>query len=130
GTYIKASSGFEMLELDNVTDNASGTAPAPVAIGPSDIERSVTMMSTGKPAAAYYYQIVTTSITDKLMMYDWSPAEFAYNGHQYGFGMAPSSAKLTAGASCNGGTTQPTGMASNPKEVLVGTELYGGFKTT
>ena len=136
GTYIKSSAakgGFEEFYLDDYTDSGAGTIPAPAALAQTDFERGTTTASTGKPLAAYYFQIVTATITDKLTMFDWSPPEYASTTgtcKQYGFGLIPASAGATAGAACTG-TTQPAGQATaNPKEVLVATDFYNGFKFT
>ena len=136
GTYIKSSAangGFEEFYLDDYTDSGAGTIPAPAALAQTDFERGTTMASTGKPIAAYYFQIANATITDKLTMFDWSPPEYASTSgtcKQFGFGLIPSSDGATAGAACTG-TTQPAGQAvSNPKEVLVATDFYNGFKFT
>ena len=138
GTYIKSSpskGGYEAFYPDAFTDTGAGTLPAPVALAETDLQRGTTMAAAGKPIAAYYFQVFTTTIADKLLMYDWSPPELASTStkstcKQYGFGMIPTSAAATAGAACTG-MTQPAGQATaNPKEVLVGTDFYTGFKTT
>jgi hypothetical protein len=136
GTYEKSSAakgGFEGFFIDTITDNGTGTAPAPAALAPADLERSTTTAASGKPMAAYHFQVVTANITDKWVMYDWSPAEFTRSGstacpQMFGFGMIPSSVGATAGAACNG-MTQPAGQgAVNAKEILVSTDYSGGFK--
>ncbi len=131
GTYFKGSAskgGYELLDLDSITDNASGTAPAPQMVALADIERSANK-------TAYWFQKVTLSIasTDALKMYDFSPAEFKSStsttacGSYYGFGMLPKSATGTAGAACSG-TTQPAALTTvNANEVLFGTDFHGGF---
>src|SRR5262249_24366892 len=86
----------------------------------------------GKPTTAYWYQLVTANITDKLLMFDWSPPELMGTGScpVCGFGMIPTSAHATAGAARNG-STQPAGPTTvHAAEVLVGTDLYGGFTYT
>jgi hypothetical protein len=129
GYYSKAASGYEHLSLDSVTDNASGTAPAPKAVMLADIERGAM-----KPAAWFQKVTLTIAAADMLGMYDFSPAEFKSTsatattcGTYYGFGMKPKSATGTAGAACSG-TTQPPGQTMiNANEVLFGTDYYGGF---
>ena len=136
GTYIKsaaAKGGFEELYIDSITDTGSGVAPAPAALTEVDLERGATTASTSKPMAAYHFQLVTATISDKLVMYDWTAPELKGSFGtcpQYGFGLIPTSASATSGAACSG-TTQPAGQATvNAKEVLVGTDFYGGFTYT
>ncbi|MEO9195155.1 MAG: hypothetical protein ABI445_16010 [Polyangia bacterium] len=138
GTYIRSGAskgGYEQFYPDAFTDTAAGTLPTPIALAETDLERGTTTASTGKPIAAYYFQLFTTTIADKLLMYDWTASEFTSASatakcKQFGFGMIPTSAAATAGAACTG-TTQPAGQATvNPKEVLIGTDFYSGFKTT
>lgn len=131
GLYIKSSAangGFEEFYLDSITDNAAGTAPTPTTLMETDIER-------GANKTADWFQMVTVNITDKLLMYDWTPAEFVGTGScpQYGFGMIPTSAGASAGAACPTVSpyTQPAGVTSpNSAEVLVGTDFYSGFTYT
>jgi hypothetical protein len=137
GTFIKSSAakgGFEGFYIDNITDNGAGTAPAVAPLAEADLERGATTASTSKPMAAYWFQIVTANIGDKLLMFDWSPPEFKRSGttttcpQWFGFGMIPSSAGATPGAACNG-ATQPAGQSTaNAAEVLVSTDYYSGFK--
>jgi hypothetical protein len=132
GLFIKSSAangGFEEFYIDNITDNAAGTVPAPTAVTLANIER-------GGNVPADWFQIVTTTIaaTDTLQPFDWTPPEFTGTGtcSQYGFGMLPKSATGTATAACPAsGTTQPAGQAAvNAAEVLVGTDFYDGFTYT
>jgi hypothetical protein len=136
GTYIKSSAskgGFELFYIDSISDTASATAPTPATLMEVDLERAAAMSSGSKPMAAFHYQIVTANITDKLLMFDWSAPEFKGTSGscpQYGFGMIPTSAGASAGAACSG-MTQPAGQtAVNDKEVMVGTNFYGGFTYT
>jgi hypothetical protein len=136
GLYTKSSAmkgGFEAFYIDSISDGGSATAPSPAALTESDLERGTTMSGGGKPMAAYWFQTVNATLSDKLVMFDWSPAEFKRSGSStscpqwFGFGMIPTSAGATAGQACSG-MTQPAGMtAVNPKEVLVSTDFYGGF---
>jgi hypothetical protein len=140
GTYIKSSAtkgGYEAFEIDSISDSGSGTAPSPAPLAEADLERGATMSAGGKPMAAYWFQIVSANVTDKLVMFDWSPPEFARSGGGttcplwFGFGMIPASAGASAGQSCNGGTTQPMGQTTvNPKEVLISTDYFTGFNYT
>jgi hypothetical protein len=132
GTYIKSSAakgGYEDFLIDNIADNAAGTAPAPATVMETDLARSASV-------PARWFQVVSVNVTDKLGMFDWSPPELKRSGTStacpqwYGFGMIPKSANATAGAACTG-STQPAGQTTvNPKEVLIGTDFYTGFKTT
>ena len=127
GLYIKSSAakgGYESFEIDNITDEGAGVSPAPAAVAEADLERSATTTMSGKPVAANWFQVVSATISDKLVMFDWSPPEFARANMSacpkwFGFGLIPTSAGATPGAACNG-TTQPAGQTTvNPKEVLV-----------
>jgi hypothetical protein len=126
GFYEKASAtkgGYEYVSIDQITDTASGTAPAPASVMLSDIERA-----GNQPK--YWFQKVSLTITsgDILQAYDWTPSEFkATSGcHVYGFGMLPKSATGTATPACMGTTMQPAGQTTaSPNEVLFGTEFYG-----
>ncbi len=139
GLYLKSSAakgGYETFEIDSIADAGSGTAPSPAPLQEADLERSSTMSTGGKPMAAYWFQVVSANLTDKLLMFDWSPPEFARGGTStscpqwFGFGMIPTSAGATAGAACSG-TTQPAGQTTvNPKEVLIGTAYFTGFTYT
>jgi hypothetical protein len=94
------------------------------------------MTAGGKPSAAYWFQLVSANISDKLVMFDWTPPEFKRSGagtscpQQFGFGMIPTSAGATAGMACSG-MTQPAGQTTvNAKEVLVSTDYYTGFNVS
>jgi hypothetical protein len=133
GLYIKAKSGFETFEIDNITDGGSGTAPSPAPLTEVDLERGATMSAGGKPMPAYFFQIVSANITDKLLMFDWSVPEFMGKSGScpwYGFGMIPTSAGASAGPACNGTTQPAVSTAVNAKEVLVSTDYYGSFTYT
>ncbi|MFT3698724.1 MAG: hypothetical protein QM831_36595 [Kofleriaceae bacterium] len=127
GAYIKtASTTFEEFFIDSVTDNGAGTMPAPASATLAQIER-------GGTAANLRFQRVTVPGVN-LVMYDWTPSEFANTTatacpYQFGFGMIPmGTSGATAGAACTNGTSQPTGIASpNAAEVLIGTDFYKGF---
>jgi hypothetical protein len=137
GLYIKSSQmkgGFEIFYIDNISDGGAATAPAPATLMEGDLQRGASMSNGGKPMAAYWFQMVTANISDKLLMFDWSAPEFKRSGsstscpQQFGFGMIPTSAGATAGSACNG-MTQPSGQSTvNAKEILVSTDYYGGFK--
>jgi len=129
GTYIKSKSTcYESFYIDSITDNGAGTVPAGVTATLADISRS----GTNKGIS---FQHVTTTIAgnDPLVMYDWTPAEFVYQGatkcpYQFGFGMIPQSANATATAACTNTTSQPPGQTTpSSAEVLIGTDFYTGF---
>ena len=127
GYYVNG--GYESMSIDSVTDNGSGTPPAPASLVLTDVERGA--MTTAK-----WFQKVTLTIAaaDQLKMFDFFPPEFQPSSqsgtctHVYGFGMIPKSASGAPGPACSGTTMQPAGMtAINNAEVLFGTDYYGGF---
>jgi hypothetical protein len=129
GTYIKSkSTGYEAFYLDAVTDNGAATVPQAVTATMTDISRGGTNNGLA-------FQRVTTTIpgNDPLVMYDWTPAEFVYQGatkcpYQFAFAMIPQSAGQTATAACSSTTAQPAGQTTpNAAEVLIGTDFYKGF---
>jgi hypothetical protein len=127
------SSTFEEFYIANVTSDGSTATPSVATAALADIERGGTNM-------ALRFQKVSVALgSDKLEMYDWSPAEFASGSgagacpgtYQDGFGMIPASAGVTPGTNeCTGSATQPAGNSSpSPKEVLIGTDFYKSFPT-
>ena len=133
GIYVQAKSGFETFEIDSITDGGAGTAPMPAPLAEVDLERGATMSMGGKPMAAYWFQVVSTTISDKLLMFDWSVPEFHGTSGScpwYGFGMIPTSAGASAGPACSGMTQPALSTTVNAKEVLISTDYYGGFTFT
>jgi hypothetical protein len=130
GVYIKTkSTTFEEFFIDSITDNGTGTTPAPGNATLADLER-------GGSAANLRFQKVTATIgaSDTLKMYDWTPSEFANTSatacpFQFGFGMIPKSVSgATPSAACAGSASQPTGQGTpDPHEVLIGTDFFDGF---
>lgn len=131
GTYVRsASTHAEQFFLDSLTDNgATATVPPPAIATLATIQRSSTSYDVA-------FQKVQVNVVDQLVMYDWTPAEFAIVGaamcpYQLGFGMAPMSAGLTPTAACTSGMSQPTGQVSpSPAEVLIAMDFYAGFTVT
>jgi hypothetical protein len=78
------------------------------------------------------FQRVTASLTMPLVMFDWSPPEFAVAGavacpYQVGFGLIQSGAGVS-GPPCANATSQPAGMTTvAPAEVLISDEFAPGF---
>ncbi len=129
GLYTKSkSSGYEQFYVDSITDNGTGTMPTPATATVADIARGGT-----NKGLVFQRVTVNVSATDPLLMYDWTPSEFANATatacpYQFGFGMIPKSANATATAACTSGTAQPAGQTSpNAAEVLIGTDFYKGF---
>jgi hypothetical protein len=151
GTYIKAktaSGGTEDFYIDSITDNGAGTAPAAAMVALTDVQQSsVAMAATTAPTnKKFWFQHVTVTTPGTLTMYDLSPSVFkntqagATCALWYGWGVAPSgtagaNTMNTCDASCatnppGGACAQPTGVAVNAAEVLVGTDFYTAFKNT
>jgi hypothetical protein len=129
GTYIKQSSShYEEFYIDTIMDNGAGTVPAPGTATVAQISRS-----SVEYGLAFQKVSVTLSAADKLVMYDWTPAELSRTAtacpYVFGFGMIPKSVTgVTPGAACTNGTSQPPGVATpNAAEVLVDTRFYNGF---
>jgi hypothetical protein len=132
GSYDKFPAGDEPFYVDDIVDsgNAAATIPAPLTLTVADVQR-------GAKSAAKWFQKATVTPTEDLVMYDWSPADLVYTGSWpgcstapdvFGFGMTPTSAATTAGASCSTKTMQPTGQAmSLDNEILIGTDFYKDF---
>jgi hypothetical protein len=132
GYYQQGSlTGFEELYLDAVVDEgtllASAAAPA---LQVADLARAARMR-------AQWFQIVTASVAveDPLVMYDFSPAEFALAGPCpafAGFGMIPYSAMDSMvpveGCAGDAGTTNPGGISvPDPREILIGRLFFKDF---
>jgi hypothetical protein len=138
GTYIKsklASGGTETFYLDSITDNGAGTAPAPVMVDETAIERATDTSVAGWNAK--FWQKVTVTPTEALVMYDWTPTDLKFSGtwpgcttapFVFGFGMIPTSAMTTATAACTVKTAPaPSQATSDGKEILIGTDYYKDF---
>ena len=129
GLYTKSkTSGYEQFYIDSISDNGTGTMPAPATATVADIARGGT-----NKGLVFQRVTVNVSASDPLQMYDWTPSEFANATatacpYQFGFGMIPKSANATATAACTSGTAQPAGQSTpNAAEVLIGTDFYKGF---
>jgi hypothetical protein len=129
GTYIKSkTSGYESFYIDTITDNGAATPPAAATATLTDVSRGGT-----NKGLAFQKVTATISASDPLVMYDWTPTEFVYQGatkcpYQFGFGMIPKSANQTATAACTNTTSQPAGQTTpNAAEILIGTDFYNGF---
>lgn len=129
GRYVyAASTSAEDFYLDTATDDGAGASPVAATVTLADISRGSTQL-----ALAYQRVTVTASGASQLVMYDWSPSEFAVTGaaacpYQLGFGVVPQSAGVLPGAGCTGTTSQPAGQTSpSSQEVLIGTDFSSTF---
>ncbi len=149
GTYIKskvASGGTESFYIDFISDNGAGALPPVATVTLADVQQSSVAMATMAAPAnrKWWFQHVTVSSPGTMAMYDLSPAVFKNTqmnpscAYWYGWGVAPSGTSGAAGtlscdASCatsppGAACTQPTGVALNAAEVLIGTDFYNVFK--
>ena len=142
GTYIKsklASGGYEVFYIDSITDNGAGTAPAPLALTETAIEKAVDTSVAGWNKS--FFQKVTITPSETLNMYDWTPAELKYSGtwpgcttvpFVFGFSMIPTSVMATtpANAACTVKTAAAPTQTANDKEILIGTDFYKDFNVS
>jgi hypothetical protein len=124
---------FETFYLDTIQDG--GAAPAdpsqtPLVLKTTDLARSDTSDGTN------FFQKITVTPTEDILMYDWTPTELKYSGtatgcnipHVFGFGMVPSSAHATAAAACTTNKSNPAGQTTpDMTEILIGTDFYKDF---
>jgi Collagen triple helix repeat (20 copies) len=130
GEYVKSSTtGLETFSIDSITDNGAGATPTPSVVSLEEIQRDSTAIQF-----AFQRVNVTIPATDALVMYDWSPSEYAVTGavacpFQSGFGMIPKSVTgVTETPECTSATAQPSGQpAPSPSEVLIDTRFSSGF---
>lgn len=142
GTYSKsgtAKGAFEVFYIDSITDNGAGTAPAPLMLSQTDIERATDATMAG--FAKTFFQKVTVTPTEDINMYDWTPTDLKYSGswpgcttvpYVFGFGMIPSSVTgVTATAACTVKTAPaPSQTTSDSHEILIGTNFYKDFQVS
>lgn len=128
GAYTYSSSTkAEDFYIDAVTDDGAGVAPAPLYEPLMNVSRSSTQIQD-----AFQRFTIAPMALSHLLMYDWSPSEFAVSGatqcpYQVGFGVSDQSDGLTPGMACTG-TSQPPGQSSpSPREVLIGTDFAPTF---
>ncbi len=128
GYYLQGSlSGFEEIYLDDVQDAQTFAAvPAPEKVSLLDISRDAR-------ARPHWFQVVEAEISpqDPLVMYDFSPSEFAHAAacpSWSGFALIPASlAPVEAAGACSGGRN-PIGLAQpDGRELLIGREFYKEF---
>jgi hypothetical protein len=132
GYYEQGSvTGFETLYLDEIEDQGTLLAfPPPAPVRVADLARAARLPGD-------WFQIVTASIPidDPLVMYDFSPREFALTGPcpaWSGFGMIPFSAAdaMVPVLGCGGdaGVTNPAGVSEpDTREILVGRQFFKDF---
>lgn len=147
GTYEKGGAttgGFETFYLDTITDN--GAAPAMPPVMTLTLADIIKTNGTANSMASRpnWFARVKVTLTDALVMFDMSPAEFAYSGGtngcpgMFGWGMVPMTGAPTGPAACDATCnakpapatcTQPAAQAAaDANEVLIGTDFYSGFK--
>ncbi len=112
-----------------VVDKGAGTAPAAKTVTLADLQRSANK-------SALWFQKVSLTLPETLVMYDWSPTEMGNTSFtkcstfpgQTGFAMIPQSAGAQPTMACQNSSSQPTGQANpDAKEILFGTTFYKGF---
>jgi hypothetical protein len=141
GTFIKdtkASGGGLQFYVSTITDNGAGTAPAPLMRDQTAIEQA-----TDATVAMFdkdFWQMVTVTPTENLVMYDWTPTALKYSGtwpgcttapYVFGFAMAPASANLTATAACTVKTAPaPSQATPDGHQIYIGTDYYSSFQVS
>jgi hypothetical protein len=142
GEYFKSGAdkgGAETFYLASITDNGTmGTPPAALTMDQTAIARATD--TTVQDWSASFWQKVTVTPTEDLVMYDWTPSDLKFTGtwsgcstapFVFGFGMIPTSANATATAACTSKTAAaPSQTTSDGKEVLIGTDYYKDFKVS
>jgi hypothetical protein len=128
GYYLQGSvSGFEELYLDDVRDEQRLVAiPIPARV-------SLTELSRDERARAHWFQVVDGEVPtqDPLVMYDFSPPEFARTGScptRSGFAVIAASIAPSASASDCTSASGSTGVGpTDGRELLIGREFYKEF---
>lgn len=121
-----AVSGFEELYLDDVVDQGTLlSTPPPVVLQVADLART-------KRSRAQWFQVAAATVPsdDPLVMYDFSPQEFALAGpcpSLAGFGMIPASVAAKSAVDCAGNMNPRTVAQPDPREILIGREFFSGF---
>jgi hypothetical protein len=151
GTYEKGSAAkgnYETFYIDTLTDGGAAAAmPAATVLTMADVQKGA--FSDLANSRKHWFQKVKVTLTDALVMFDLSPAEFKTTPsqgkscpNQFGFGMvpmtgAPAAAPSACDATCAQGTktTAPPATCTQPAastttdagEILIGTDFYKGF---
>ena len=143
GTFVKAGmtkGGYETFYIDSIMDNGAGTPPAPLAVTETAVEKAVDATATGWNKD--FFQKVTVTPSETIVMYDWTPTELKYSGSGawpgcttlpfvFGFSMIPMSVASTpANAACTVKTAAAPTQTANDKEILIGTDFYSDFKVS
>jgi hypothetical protein len=142
GTFIQdkmASGGGEQFYVTGtITDNGAGTAPAPLARDEKAIQQATDATVAG--FSKDFWQMVTVTPSENLVMYDWTPATLKYSGtwpgcstapFVFGFAMAPASAALTATAACTTKTMPaPSQATPDGRQIYIGTDYYTSFQVS
>lgn len=128
GYYLQGSvSGFEEIYLDDAIDEQT-LAPVPP---PQSVDINQLGQAARTPEA--WFQVVTADITaqDPLVMYDFSPHEFAHAGpcpNWSGFSVIRASAIPTLSVAACRGSANPAGLMNpDPREILIGREFFKEF---
>jgi hypothetical protein len=150
GTYERGGmtkGNFETFYIDAITDGGAGTMPAATTLTMADVGKGAyTDLETSRK---YWFQKVSVKLTDALVIFDLSPAEFKTTPssgktcpNQFGFAMVPMTGAPAAPAACDGTCAQGTSKMAPPAtctqpaavstastgEILIGTDFYTGFK--
>jgi hypothetical protein len=120
---------FEEFYIEDILDECAAVPrPAPITLSVADLARDARV-----PAKWFRRATVDVSAQDPLVLYDLSPADLQLPQPQCpnweGFAMIPKSAGLLEGAAC-GGTTNPAGRATDPREILFGRQFFNQFLYT
>jgi len=136
----KMSGGGLQFYVSTITDNGAGTAPAPLMRDQTAIEQATDAGVTGFDKD--FWQMVTVTPTENLVMYDWTPTALKYSGsgawpgcstapYVFGFAMAPASANLTATAACTVKTAPaPSQATPDGRQIYIGTDYYTSFQVS
>jgi hypothetical protein len=127
GYYLHGTlSGFEEIYLDQVVDEQTLLpVPAAASLGVGDLGRDAR-------ARASWFQVVSSQISgqDPLVIYDFSPAEFARGDHcpaWGGFAVIPASVATGSAPDCGAGTNPRSVDPADGRELLIGREFYKEF---
>jgi hypothetical protein len=145
GTYVKAGAtkgNYETFYVDTMMDNgAAPTKPTATTLTIADV---ISSAGSGTNSRDTWFQKVSVTLTDALVMFDMNPMVFAHTPaagktcpNTYGWGMVPMTGAPSAPAACDASCatktppatcTQPAAAtATSTMEVLVGTDFYSGF---
>ncbi len=120
-------SGFEELSVEQVTsDGATLRVPPPITLQLAELQRSARV-----PSKWFQRATVVMDPAQKLVMYDFSPAELKLAGScpaWEGFGLIEAVAAAVAPADCSGEENPPGRIAPDAREILVGRQFFHAFR--